>query len=148
MRTLRALVAVFALLVALPLLAACGGSESTAASAASGPAGGDLSGGWTLTSAAAVEGDVSAFAITIDFAAPNASGFGGVNQYMTSFTSTSEGGLEFDPIASTKMAGPDDAMAAEQAYFLALDSVTGYSVVGGQLELFAGSEVVLTYVAQ
>lgn len=148
MRTVRALLTALALVLALPLLAACGGSDSEPAAAASGPAGGDLSGGWTLTSAAAIEGDVSAFAMTVEFAAPNASGFAGVNQFTTTFTSTAEGALEFAPIATTKMAGPDDAMAAEQAYLLALDSVTGYSVVGGDLQLFAGDEVVLTYIAQ
>jgi heat shock protein HslJ len=146
MRSLRTLLAVVAMALVLPLLAACGGSDSSAA--ASGPAGGDLAGSWSLTSAATSSVDLSAFAITLELAAPNASGFGGVNQYTTTFTSTAEGGLEFGPIASTKMAGPDDAMAAEQAYFTALDSVTGYTVVGGDLQLFAGEQVVLTYVRQ
>jgi heat shock protein HslJ len=146
MRPLRTLLAALALAVALPLLAACGGSD--ASSPGGGPAGGDLAGSWTLTTAAAIDGDVSAFAITLDLAAPTASGFGGVNQYTTTFTSTDAGALEFAPIASTKMAGPDDAMAAEQAYFTALDSVTGYTVAGGDLQLFAGDDVVLAYVQQ
>ncbi|MDI1289071.1 MAG: META domain-containing protein, partial [bacterium] len=82
---------------------------------------------------------------TITFTDTTASGFGGVNQYNTTFTSGPDGDLDFGEIASTKMAGSDEAMQAEQAYLASLDTVTGYTVAGDVLELFAGEQEVLTY---
>ncbi len=86
--------------------------------------------------------------MTIEFIEPNVSGFSGVNRYMGSYTSTPEGALTFDPLASTMMAGPQDAMDAEQAYLGALGTVTGYSVTASGLDLFAGSTLILTYTKQ
>ena len=43
------------------------------------------------------------------------------------------------------MAGPDDAMQAEQAYLAALATVTGYTVSGDELELYTDEQEILTY---
>ena len=143
MRTSRLLVAVCPLLL-LPAISACGSSESSGSGA--GPAGGPgLVASWSLTSAAISSSDLSKFGITITFTATTASGFGGVNQYTTTFTSGPAGDLDFGDIASTAMAGPQDAMQAEQSYFAALGTVTGYTVSGDELELFAGEQEILVY---
>ncbi|MDP1876857.1 MAG: META domain-containing protein [Actinomycetota bacterium] len=145
MRTSRLAMLAGAVLLALPALAACGGSASSGDSAQAGPVGGPgLVANWTLTSAsdAAI---LPSLGITLEFTDTDASGFGGVNRYMTTFTSSPEGALDFAEIASTMMAGPDDAMAAEQAYTAALGTVTGYTVAGDELDLFVDETQVLTF---
>lgn len=137
----------------LPALGACAASSSepadtaTAAVAAAGPVGGAgfVDTTWLLTSAAIDSADLAAFDITLEFTDTDAAGFGGVNRYSASFTSSPEGVMEFGEIASTMMAGPDDAMAAEAAYLAALGTVTGYTVDGSELDLFAGETEILTY---
>jgi len=139
--------AVISGLLVVGALAACSSSGADAGSGdAVGPAGGaGLVNSWSLTSAAIDSSDLSAFGITITFTDTEASGFGGVNNYMTSFTSGPEGDLNFGEIASTKMAGAEDAMQAETAYLAALATVTGYTVSGNELDLFAGEQEILTY---
>jgi len=148
MKTLRLLLAICAL-VLVPVLAGCGSSSSSgdaSGAAAAGPVGGaGLVASWSLTSAAVSSSDLSTFGITLTFTDTTASGFGGVNQYSTTFTSGPSGDLDFGEIASTKMAGADDAMQAEQAYLAALATVTGYTVSGDQLTLYADEQEVLTY---
>jgi heat shock protein HslJ len=139
---------VVGLLVLLPVVAACGSSDSsgpapsTVVVAKGGPG---LVATWNLTGAALDSADLSTFKITLTFTDTMASGFAGVNQYTTTFTSSPEGALDFGPIASTKMAGSDEAMKAEQSYLAMLDTVTGYTVTGGELDLFAGPQEILTY---
>ena len=113
------------------------------------PVGGDLRIGepWHL-----VGGSVSAVAmpegLTITFEADQVGGQAPVNSWSAGYTSTSAGGLELGPIASTLMAGPDEAMRAEEAYFGLLDTVDGYTAVeGGELYLFDGQMNVLVYTA-
>ena len=43
------------------------------------------------------------------------------------------------------MAGSDEAMQAETAYLAALATVTGYTVTGNELDLFADEQEILTY---
>ena len=62
-----------------------------------------------------------------------------MNTYTASYTSAADGTLTLGPIASTKMAGDEAAMDAEAKYLEALATVTGYSVSGGLLDMFAGS---------
>ena len=143
MRTTRLIGAVCALLF-LAALSACGSSASS--SSGVGPAGGPgLVASWSLTSAAINSSDLSKFGITLTFTDTTASGFGGVNQYTATFTSEPAGDLDFGDMASTEMAGPADAMRAEQSYFAALGTVTGYTVSGDELELFAGEQEILIY---
>lgn len=139
----RTALAAGATLLLLPLLAACGGTES---SDGTGPRGGPgLVAAWSLTTAAIDSSLLSTFGITITFTDTTASGFAGVNQYMTTFTSRPDGDLDFGAIAATRMAGPGDAMKAEQAYLAVLDTVTGYTVSDDELEFYAGEQEILTY---
>jgi heat shock protein HslJ len=130
-------------LLLVPALVSCGGKSE---SSGGGPQGGDgLVASWSLTSAAASSSKLSDFAITLIFSDTTASGFGGVNQYTTTFTSGPTGDLDFGDIASTRMAGSPAAMQAEQTYFAELETVTGYTVADGELELYAGEQEILTY---
>jgi heat shock protein HslJ len=144
-------------LVLVTVLGACGGSatsdagaSASVAASAVGPVGGPglVDTQWNLVAAAIDSSDLSAFAITIEFTDTAATGFGGVNQYSASFTSSPEGAMDFGEIASTMMAGPEDAMAAEQVYLEALRTVTGYTVTGDQLDLFVDQQQFLTYTAK
>ena len=148
MRTPRVALILAAVLL-IPVLAACASDDTGPADSAAtggGPRGGaGLVASWSLTAAAVDSIPLSDFGITITFTDTTASGFGGVNQYNTTFTSGPDGDLDFGEIASTKMAGSEDAMQAEQAYFASLGTVTGYTVAGDVLELFAGEQEVLTY---
>lgn len=62
------------------------------------------------------------------------SGSAGVNTYNGSYT-TSGSSIDIGPLATTKMAGPQDLMDQEQLYLAALDNATTYSVRGTELEL-------------
>ena len=68
-----------------------------------------------------------------------------MNTYTAGYTSAADGTLTFSDIASTAMAGDDAAMKAEDAYLAALKTVTGYSINGGLLDLFAGPDQVLAF---
>lgn len=170
----KSLVRLAAALAAPLLLAACssgtttGGSnstpgEQTSAAATGSPqsseaaqAGGQVAplptGGlaladtkWALSGVNWTTEDVTAFKVTLDFMADNASGFAAVNQYNGSYTSTADGKLEFGPLASTKMAGEEAAMKFEAEYLAALAKVSNYSVTGDLLDLFAGTDQILTF---
>ncbi|HUY76518.1 MAG TPA: META domain-containing protein [Ktedonobacterales bacterium] len=62
-------------------------------------------------------------------------GSGGVNRYMTTYTTTGDD-LTIEPAASTRMMGPPDVMALEGRYLQALAAATRYEVVGDDLEIF------------
>jgi heat shock protein HslJ len=129
-------IALVATALMLPLLAACGGSsaESAQTEAVSG-----------LVAAAVDSVDLSAFGITIAFTDTEVSGMSGVNRYAGGFTSSPEGAMDFGQLVVTAMAGPDDAMQAEQVYLAALDTVTGYSVTDAGLSLYADEQEILVY---
>lgn len=144
-----ALVAAIAL---LPVLAACSSSSDSsdagaASAAAPAPTGGEglAPASWNLVGAPGVTPDPTSFKITLELTQTDAAGFSGVNRYMGTFTSDPSGTLDFGPMASTMMAGPQDAMDAEQAYLAALDTVTGYAVNGAELNLFNGDQLLLVY---
>ena len=83
--------------------------------------------GWTLSSL-----DPADFTITANFADGNISGSSGVNTY--------NGGVKVGPgeafavgtIATTLMAGPDDAMRAEGAYTTLLGQAKSFKIAAGQ----------------
>ena len=62
-------------------------------------------------------------------------GTSGVNRYNASVTSGTDGSFAIDAPISTKMAGPEDAMAAESAYLPRLQAATSYQVDGDTLVL-------------
>jgi heat shock protein HslJ len=149
-RMSRLALAVVAVLL-LPVLAACssdGSADSAGAvDAAAAPTGGEglTNAAWSLVGAPGVDPDPTNFGITLELAGSNVAGFSGVNRYMGTFTYGTEGTLDFGPLASTMMAGPQDAMDAEQAYLAALDTVTDYSVNGAELNLFQDDQLLLVY---
>jgi heat shock protein HslJ len=51
--------------------------------------------------------------------------------------------LRFGPLATTLMAGPEDAMQRESLFLEALQRVTSYRLEGRSLALLAGDEVVV-----
>ncbi len=63
-------------------------------------------------------------------------GNSGVNQYSTTYTSTADGKMTISAeIMSTKMAGPEKAMAQESAFLAALPKTASYAIDGDQLTL-------------
>lgn len=85
--------------------------------------------------------------VTLQFGADgSAAGSDGCNRYMTQFAE-SDGTLTFSPIAGTMMACEEPAMTQAAAYQQALASVTNFTKSSRQLVLFAGDEIVLTFIA-
>lgn len=89
--------------------------------------------------------DLGKAGITIEFTTDRAAGRAPVNRYSGPYSATAEGALKLGPMVSTMMAGPDEDMRAESAYLSLLDTVTGYSVSGAELDLFADRQQVLIY---
>jgi heat shock protein HslJ len=86
--------------------------------------------------------------ITLEVAEDGAvSGVSGVNRFMTRLETAdvSEGRLAFAPAAGTRMAGPPEAMALEQAFLARLSAVTTFDVENGVLRLWAGDNEALTF---
>jgi heat shock protein HslJ len=86
--------------------------------------------------------DERAPTLAFDLEEARVAGFAGVNRLMGSF-SLDEEGLRFGPLATTLMAGPEDAMQRERRFLDVLDRVTGYLLEGRSLALVAGDEVVV-----
>ncbi len=72
---------------------------------------------------------------TAKFAAGQMSGSGTVNRYSATYTTGPGNAIQIGAVASTQMAGPDDAMAQEQAYFAAIQKAATYKVTGDSLTL-------------
>ena len=68
-----------------------------------------------------------------------------MNRYAGPFTSGPEGAIDIGPLAGTALAGPEDAMRAEQVYLAVLDTVTGYTATDTRRELYADEQAVLGY---
>ncbi len=79
--------------------------------------------------------------LVLDLEESRVAGSGGVNRIMGTFV-LAEDELRFGPLATTMMAGPDEAMARERAFLDALATVTSYELDGGSLTLLAGDEPV------
>jgi len=141
----------------LPLLAACGGSAAdgpTGATAPGVPIGAQPSGGaplagtsWVLTEGPLTSGDLAASGITLEFTDTEVSGSAGVNRYFGGYTSSTDGSLQIDTLGSTMMAGDEAAMALEQEYLAALQSIFGYTMADGTLTLVGAADQVLTFTA-
>ena len=150
------LVVIVATALLLPVLAACGGSTagSSDASATGAPIGAQPAGGaplagtsWVLTEGPLTSDDLAASGITLEFTETDVSGSAGVNRYFGGYTSSTDGSLQIDTLASTMMAGDEAAMALEQEYLAALQSVFGYTIADGTLTLVGAADQVLTYTA-
>ena len=83
--------------------------------------------------------------VTLQFGTDGSvSGSDGCNRYMTTYQEDGQN-LTFDQMAGTLMACEEPAMTQATEYREALSGVTSFNMSEGQLELLAGSDVVLTY---
>jgi len=73
--------------------------------------------------------------VTAVFAAGELSGSGGVNRYTATYEIGEDGAITISTPAATLMAGPPAAMEQEQAYFVALEQVAGFSATADSLTL-------------
>lgn len=92
---------------------------------------------WKATDIAGVESVLTAkgSAATARFAAGTVAGSGSVNRYSASYTAGPGNTIQVGEVASTMMAGPDDAMAQEAAYFAAIQKAATYEVSDAALTL-------------
>ena len=101
---------------------------------------------WTLVELAGepveVGPDEQAPNLALDLEESRVSGWGGVNRLMGTFV-LSEDELRFGPLATTMMAGPEDAMRREREFVAVLERVTTYELDGRRLTLLAGHEPVV-----
>lgn len=102
---------------------------------------------WKLSGSSADSLDLASFPVTADFSEGKLSGKGPVNTYTTSYE-VEDDAITLGAIASTRMAGSDEAMAAEGAYFALLSTVNRFEIDGDTLELLADEEPVLDYEAR
>jgi len=107
-----------------------------------------LAGSWTLI--ALDGGPVPAVGRTptIAFREDGAvSGTGGVNRIMTRLAKddVAQGRIAFAPAATTRMAGPPEAMELERVFLDHLDAISTFIVEGGTLRLFAGDHEALRF---
>ncbi len=100
---------------------------------------------WVLVGST-VTPDPVGFGVTLRFEAGTVSGKGPVNRY-TGQVTIGQTSFSAPAVASTKMAGPQDAMAAEQAYFAALGAARTWEVVDDTLTLSGETEPLLVYAA-
>lgn len=89
---------------------------------------------WTLSELPQSDVEIGEFTVTASFSASEITGQAPVNSYGGEY---SAGGAVFKvgDVARTLMAGSDDAMAVEDAYFDALTKVTAYVFDGETLTL-------------
>jgi heat shock protein HslJ len=130
-----ALVAV--VLVALvALLSGCGGEDN----APNAPT--MVQGSWKLETLNGAAAD-AAVPTTLSMNEGKATGNAGVNTFNGGYSAPSDGVLTFSQIASTMMAGPDNAMQQEQAFLKALDDTEKFTTEDGALVLMDGSDTKL-----
>lgn len=96
----------------------------------------DLDGtAWSLTGWAGSQVDPIPFRITMYFADDRVSGRSGVNRYSGAYDRGPDTAFTIGTLAATKMAGPPDAMEAEQGFFALVARVRTYRREGGLLVL-------------
>ena len=137
MKRTKPLAIVAAVLVALvALLSGCGGGDK----APNAPT--MLAGSWKLVTlnGAAADSTVPS-SLTMDEGKAN--GNAGINQFNGSYDSPSDGVLTFGALATTMMAGPDNAMKQEQAFLKALADTKKFTTEDGGLVLMDGSDAKL-----
>lgn len=118
-----------AALVALTtLLSGCGSSDDGASAPSM------LEGSWMLDvlGGASVDPAVDS---QLNMNGGKASGNSGVNTFTGSYEAPEDGVLTFGPLATTMMAGPDNAMQQEQAFLKALADTRTFTTKDSTLEL-------------
>jgi heat shock protein HslJ len=125
---------VLVLLVLGLAVSACGGSEVPSLDGTS----------WTLVSLAGQE-PLAEAPITIEFAGEQVSGSSGCNRYSGGYT-VDGNELSIGPLATTRMACPDQIMAQEATYLAELEGSVSYAVEDGRLAIETAGGT-LTYAA-
>ncbi len=72
-------------------------------------------------------------------------GRAGVNSFDTSYTFSGRSKIRFNPLRLTKMFGADKAMQYEEGFVKKMESVTGFKVDDEKLDLYSGTDVVLSF---
>jgi heat shock protein HslJ len=131
------------------LLAGCASTEPPVSPSPtpSGPLPAELLSGekWVLLDAVR-DPDTPQFAVSLQFEDGQVSGRAPVNTYAGPVRVTGDS-LSFGALASTKMAGPPAAMAAESSYFQSLAEITGWTVADDLLTLSGDDGPLLVYAA-
>ena len=86
--------------------------------------------------------DDNAPTLVFDLEESRVAGSGGLNR-RKGRRSLTEDALRFGPLATTLMAGPEDAMERERVFLDALARVTAYELDGRSLILYADGDVVV-----
>jgi heat shock protein HslJ len=115
------------------LLSGCGGDEDVPNSP------GMLEGSWSLVTLNGAPAD-AAVVSTLTLNQGKANGNAGVNTFNGSYNAPSNGNLTFGALATTMMAGPDNAMKQEQAFLKALADTKQFTTEDGGLVLMDASE--------
>ncbi|MDE2443690.1 MAG: META domain-containing protein [Methanocorpusculum sp.] len=107
-----------------------------------------LEGNWILTGmGSGSNAEHPTGIISMEIAGTNVSGNAGVNLYHGTIT-IENGKVTFSPMATTRMAGPENMMTQEQNFLAALQNVTGYTVANGVVTFTdASGSVLLTFAA-
>ncbi len=132
-------------LVATVLMGAGCSAQSTTETPAPAPAEVDLVGtSWNcyeFAVGATPQPVLSTAPITAEFAADGTlSGSAGVNTYNTSYKTEGESIEIGEQIATTMMAGPDDAMKQEADYLTTLPTAATFNIRGDELILFGPAQ--------
>ena len=90
---------------------------------------------WQLTSWSESGSDPAAFTITANFAGGGMQGTSAVNNYIGNYTEGPGQAFKLGQVGSTMMAGPTEAMDAEQTFFRLLDQVRSWQRESGTLTL-------------
>ena len=90
-----------------------------------------------------IAADEIAPSLVLDLEEARVTGSGGVNR-LTGHFALSGDELRFGTLATTRMAGPENAMQREAAFLAALGRVTSYALDGRRLTLLADDDVVVT----
>ena len=101
---------------------------------------------WTLVeldgTPVEIGADELAPSLVLDLEEARVTGSGGVNR-LTGHFALSGDELRFGPLATTRMAGPENAMRREAAFLAALERVTSYALDGRTLALLADDDAVV-----
>lgn len=100
---------------------------------------------WTLTGWSISSLDPNDFTITASFADGTVSGTSAVNSYSGPYTAGPDDAFSTGDIASTMMAGSEEAMRAEQAYVELLGTAASFQLAGDTLTLYdeSGNEALV-----
>lgn len=124
------------LIAVVALLSACGGNDEVPNAPTM------LEGSWKLETLNGAPAD-PAVASTLTMNDGKANGNAGVNQFNGDYNAPSNGVLTFGTLATTMMAGPDNAMKQEQDFLKALADTKKFTTEDGALVLMDDSETKL-----